>query len=108
MTLLVGGCAMTPLLGLAAESDQADADAIEILATARADVEARTSCDNTPLMVAALESNWVPSSIATIPWNQPCFLLGGRTSRRGDGLEILHMMLLDAGADRNAVFQGDI
>ncbi|KAM0805847.1 ankyrin repeat-containing domain protein [Usnea florida] len=93
----------TPL-GLAAEYDQADA--IEILAAAEANVEARNYCDNTPLMVAALEgcSHAVRKLIqkgAEIDCHNSVesalFLLCGRTNRREDRLEILQMML-QAGA----------
>lgn len=93
----------TPL-GLAAEYDQADA--IEILAAAKANIEARNSCDDTPLMVAAIEgcSSAVRKPIqlgAELDCHNPLesalFLLCGRTSRRGDRLETLQMML-QAGA----------
>ena len=93
----------TPL-GLAAECDQADA--IEILAAAKANIEARNSCDNTPLMVAALEG--CASAVRKLiqlgvkldchnSLESALYLLCGRTSRRVHRLEILQMML-QAGA----------
>ena len=93
----------TPL-GLAAEYDQADA--IELLAAAKANIEARNSCDNTPLMVAALEGcSSAVRKLIELGAELDChnslesalFLLCGRTSRRGDRLKILQMML-QAGA----------
>ena len=89
----------TPL-GLAAEYDKADA--IEILAAAGASIEARNSCNNTPLMVAALEGcSGAVRKLIELDAEVDChnslesalFLLCGRTNRREARLEILQMML---------------
>ena len=93
----------TPL-GLAAEYDKADA--IDILAAAGADVEARNSCDNTPMMVAALEGcSGAVRKLLDLSAKVDChnrmesalLLLCGRTNKRETRLMILQM-LLDAGA----------
>ena len=93
----------TPL-GLAAEYDKAEA--IDILAAAGASIEARNSCNYTPLMVAALEG--CSSAIRTLielradtnchnSMESPLLLLCGRRNKKKSRLEALQMML-DAGA----------
>lgn len=93
----------TPL-GLAAEYDKADA--IKILAGAGATIEARNSCNNTPLMVAAVEGcSGAVRKLIELRADVNChnslesalFLLCGRTNKREARLGILQMML-DAGA----------
>ena len=93
----------TPL-GLAAEYDKAEA--IEVIAAAGATIDARNSCNNTPLMVAALEG--CSSAVKTLielraeinchnSFESALLLLCGRTNKKEARLEILQMML-DAGA----------
>lgn len=93
----------TPL-GLAAEYDKAEA--IKIQAAAGATIDTRNSCNNTPLMVAALEgcSNAVRTLIelrAEInchnSFESALLLLCGRMNKKEARIEILQMML-DAGA----------